>query len=352
MEVPIMYKLVLHVEHFKKGNLSKLENHNSRKYLHDNNKNIRPELSKNNIQFIDHKGTLTQDVKARTNQRSNNKRAIRSDANLISEIVVGADDKFFENLCDQRKIDFGKTATKLIQERYGKENVLRSYLHLDEVDDNGIQHPGLHVDVVPMTKTGKLSSDALWKRKELHDFHTYMAKGMQANGFQLERGEEDSRAKHVDPNVYKATMAKFDSVAHTVASSIDEFNKDKEKFNKDKEAFNKNEEAFKVRELRLDDREDNINFREDGADEEEQALTEREIKDTTREKELADERRRLDERTHNLVAFAESLEEKDKKLKEKERYIKLGKEKEKKDKAKRLKQERERQEQEGDGLVF
>ena len=337
-----MYKLVLHVEHFKKGNLSKLENHNSRRYLHDNNKNIRPELSKNNIQFIDHKGTLTQDVKARTDQRLNNKRAIRSDANLISEIVVGADDKYFQTLTDQKKIDFGRTATKLIQERYGKENVLRSYLHLDEVDDNGIQHPGLHVDLVPMTKNGKLSSDALWDRKELFDFHTYMAKGLQANGFQLERGEEYSRTKHLDPNVYKATMAKFVKNTNDKSLELNCAVKEIEKYKKSLESWK----------INLDDREDNINFREDGADEEEQALTEREMKDTAREKEQADERRRLDERTHNLVIFAESLKEKDKKLKEKERYIKLGKEKEKKDKAKRLKQERERREQEDDGLVF
>lgn len=72
---------------------------------------------------------------------------------------------------------FFDTVYKFAQDRYGKENVIAGYVHMDETT------PQIHIDIVPEAmsrKTGKktVSSASLLTRGELKKFHQDLQKKM------------------------------------------------------------------------------------------------------------------------------------------------------------------------------
>ena len=102
-------------------------------------------------------------------------RAVRRDANVISDWVVT-----LPRDCppeDARR--FFEVAVDLCRERYGAENVLGGFVHMDEAT------PHVHIPVVPV-RDGRLRSAKVFTRADLRSFHK-----------DLGRAEDAALGRHV-----------------------------------------------------------------------------------------------------------------------------------------------------------
>lgn len=121
----------------------------------------------------------------------------RKDAILMNSYIVGSDGEYFAEASGQEREQFFIDAVKFLANRYGRENIISAVIHMDETN------PHMHLNMVPITKDGRLSSKALHDKKELSDLQTaiYEAVGKR---YGLRRGKEGSQAKHLSTAEYKA----------------------------------------------------------------------------------------------------------------------------------------------------
>lgn len=89
------------------------------------------------------------------------------------------------------KNDFLKKSLKLFSERYGKQNIAYATVHVDE------RTPHMHLGVVPM-RDGRLQGKNIFNRQELLWLQDEFPKYIQKKGFDLQRGEEGSKAEHIE----------------------------------------------------------------------------------------------------------------------------------------------------------
>lgn len=86
----------------------------------------------------------------------------RKDLNVMSTWVITCP-KELEGDEGKRK-KFFDVAYRFTQERYGADNVMLGYVHMDETS------PHIHIPLVPV-KDGRISAKNLFSRKELSDYH-------------------------------------------------------------------------------------------------------------------------------------------------------------------------------------
>ena len=94
-------------------------------------------------------------------------------------------------------MEYFKAASKFLQEKYGKENCVGAYVHMDE------KTPHMHFVFVPMTKDRRLSSKEINSRGNLTRLQNELPKHLQRNGFNVRRGEMNSPQQHVDTADWK-----------------------------------------------------------------------------------------------------------------------------------------------------
>lgn len=127
------------------------------------------------------------------------RKAVRKDAVVMAEIIISSDKEFFEKLTSQQSKTFFEESYQFLAARYGKENVIGAVVHMDETT------PHLHFSFVPVTADGRLSCRDLMNRKELILLHDTYHKMVGAK-WNLQRGEKESDAQHVDPQAYKKKL--------------------------------------------------------------------------------------------------------------------------------------------------
>lgn len=152
------------------------------------------EETKNNRSFILNKHcekSLPQAVRDRIKEGYKGEKAIRKDAvRFQTHILTGSHEQMKDIFADEKKKEQWIKANKeWMQERYGKENIVRFVLHVDE------RTPHIHAITVPLTKDGRLSAKEYTKgKKEMRDMQTDYANKMA--GFGLKRGLERTGIKH------------------------------------------------------------------------------------------------------------------------------------------------------------
>ena len=82
-------------------------------------------------------------------------------------------------------------------ERYGEENIIAAVVHNDETT------PHMHLNLMPVTKDGRLCSKQLFDKPQLQQLQTdfYEAVGKR---WGLQRGKEGSQKKHLSTAEFKA----------------------------------------------------------------------------------------------------------------------------------------------------
>lgn len=197
---------VARMQKMKSGNLGGAYRHNERIFENHSNKDIDPEKTHLNYELTDRDRSIPYDrqIKQYINDNKISKRALRKDAVLCNEWIITSDKAFFENMSSDQIKDFFETAKNFFAERYGNSNIAYAMVHLDE------STPHMHLGLVPM-QNGKLSSKALFgSRDQLKEIQEAFPKYLNEHGYNLQRGESDSKKKHLETAEFKEKQRLLD----------------------------------------------------------------------------------------------------------------------------------------------
>lgn len=184
------------MEKYHKQDVAPIERENERdeNYKADNPQ-IDKERTKGNYRFTPHFGkSYTEFINERIQALG---LSPRKDAVVMSSFVVGSDKAFFDGLPQIQQYNFFSDCFQFFAERYGEENIIAAIIHTDETT------PHMHLNLMPVTKDGRLCSKDLFDKPQLRQLQTdfYNAVGKR---YGLQRGKEGSQAKHLSTAEFKA----------------------------------------------------------------------------------------------------------------------------------------------------
>lgn len=246
-----MSMCVVHMMKLKMDAMGGIQSHNQREHESTKNKEIDYDKSHYNYDTVnDGNISYRRAVKERISQLDL-KRALRKDATVCCSFIISSDRAFFESLGELQHIKresesresvsiglepptpfeytnesykedciregaklYFQYATEFFMKRYGWENVTNGSVHFDEAT------PHMHLGVIPVTSDGRLSAKDLFNKAELRQLQTDFAKEM-GKRFDLERGKEGSKAKHlseIDFKIMKRTeqLEKLEQDVHSL----------------------------------------------------------------------------------------------------------------------------------------
>ena len=183
------------MEKYHKQDVAPIERENERD---ENYKSDNPQIDSSKTKYNYHMhnpdGSYTEFINRRITELN---LTPRKDAVVMNSFVVGADKAFFDGFSKLSQYNFFSDCTKFFEERYGTENVISAVIHMDE------STPHMHLNLVPITKDGRLCSKELFDKQKLQQLQTdfYNAVGKK---YGLQRGKEGSQAKHLSTAEFKA----------------------------------------------------------------------------------------------------------------------------------------------------
>ena len=172
-----------HVTHFKKSDVKKLVNEYDRdeKYMKTKDvsridlERVKDDyvLSQNELcpkrsleDYRLHARPLLNKIESRL-QSDDLKVSNRKDLNVMSTWVVTCPEELLDNPQDVER--FFKTTYDYTVDRYGSENVLEGFVHMDETT------PHMHIPIIPVAD-GRVSSKALFTKSELKGYQQELDK--------------------------------------------------------------------------------------------------------------------------------------------------------------------------------
>ena len=184
------------MEKYHKQDVAPIEKENERDENYEAaNPQIDSERTRNNYRFTPYFGkTYTEFINDRIKELG---LSPRKDAVVMNSFVVGSDKTFFDKLPKALQYEFFSDCTKFFAERYGKENIISAVVHLDETT------PHLHLNLMPVTKDGRLCSKQLFDKPQLQQLQTDFYETV-GERWGLQRGKEGSQKKHLSTAEYKA----------------------------------------------------------------------------------------------------------------------------------------------------
>lgn len=192
----IISYLVCHMEKYHKQDVAPIEKENERDENYEaSNPQIDSERTRNNYRFTPYFGkTYTEFINGRIKELG---LSPRKDAVVMNSFVVGSDKQFFDGLSKVERYNFFSDCYKFFAEGYGEENIIAAVVHNDETT------PHMHLNLMPVTKDGRLCSKQLFDKPQLQQLQTdfYEAVGKR---WGLQRGKEGSQEKHLSTAEYKA----------------------------------------------------------------------------------------------------------------------------------------------------
>lgn len=155
------------VNHYERGSQGVLERVNVDETRTPSNYNLGPEHPEGSIQFIRDRVESSH----RPLTAAGKPRAIRKDAVHMADWVVTMP----ENVPDSQREAFFQSTYDFLEAHYGRENVIGSWVHLDEA------RPHMHFAWVPIDDNGKLNAQQVLNRGELRAFHPALAAHVEAD---------------------------------------------------------------------------------------------------------------------------------------------------------------------------
>lgn len=235
-----MSMLVARMEKMKSDNLVGCGNHNLRLTKGHSNPDIDVELSYLNYDLIGVTNSYKVDIEKYINENKSSSRAIRKDAVLINEWIITSDKPFFDKLSPEETKKYFETAVDYFGEKFGRDNIRYAQVHLDE------RTPHMHMGIVPFTQDWKLSAKTVFGKETLKKIQDELPRYLQERGFDIERGRENSEAKHLDTAEFKA----FQKDLEKITSEVGKLEKEKSvvvaEVSKVKQELNDLKEKLKV----------------------------------------------------------------------------------------------------------
>ena len=225
--------------------LAQIGSHNKReKKAYQSNKDIKTELSKNNIELVPLnvkyvKGfdELTKEYKKEHEERMKAERADRkkryhemlnSSRNCVAdELVMTASHNFFKDMSREQIKEWADTCMEFVYNDLGykKEQILHATVHLDE------ETPHIHCVVVPLvkkldnrtnTERYTISKKQYIKDKlQLSRLQDMYHKRLTEKGYDLERGIKGSDNKHIKIKEYKKMTKKLNHELNVNSDRLD-----------------------------------------------------------------------------------------------------------------------------------
>lgn len=184
------------MEKYHKQDVAPIEKENERDENYEAaNPQIDSERTRNNYRFTPYFGrTYTEFINGRIKALG---LSPRKDAVVMNSFVLGSDKTFFDGLAKIEQYNFFSDCYKFFAERYGEENIIAAVVHNDETT------PHMHLNLMPVTKDGRLCSKQLFDKPQLQQLQTdfYEAVGKR---WGLQRGKEGSQKKHLSTAEFKA----------------------------------------------------------------------------------------------------------------------------------------------------
>ena len=183
--------------------------HNERKTKNHSNKNI--DSSKTELNYYLKKNELSYikefDI---MEEKYDLKGQIRSNSNIMCEMVFTSDQKFFDKIGYEESKRYFEESYKFICEykNLGEQNIISAVVHMDE--DTPHMHllfiPVIHTTDKQGNKIDKVCCRDFWKGKNSYrDLQNSYFKHISEKGFKLERGElvEVTNREHYSVQEYK-----------------------------------------------------------------------------------------------------------------------------------------------------
>lgn len=182
------------MEKYHKTDICPIEKENERdeNYKTDNPQ-IDSERTLNNFHTVIRDESYTDYINRRL--KENNLKP-RKDAVLMCSFVIGSDGEFFKSLTETEERKFFYVATAYFAEKYGKDNIISAVVHKDETT------PHLHLNLIPIDNN-RLCAKDLFCPKNLRILQTELYEKA-GKKYGLERGKENSQAKHLSTAEFKA----------------------------------------------------------------------------------------------------------------------------------------------------
>lgn len=142
-------------------------------------------------------------IKKRLEEGYKGKRAIRKDAvTFVTHVLTGSHKEMTDLAKDKDRFEeWIQKNYGFLEKEYGKENIVRFVLHMDE------KTPHIHAVTVPLTEDGRLSArEVVGNRKDLMALQDRYAENMLEFG--LQRGASRTGIKHEDAKEYYSRMEK------------------------------------------------------------------------------------------------------------------------------------------------
>ena len=186
---------------YKRENLKGIFRHNERRNKNYSNKNIDKEKSYLNYSLKDTQFTYEKEFD-RIRKEYNLKGQIKTVSNIICEYIITSDKAFFDTIGEDETKRYFETAYKFVCEykELGEQYILSAKVHMDE------ETPHMHLVFIPVVHTtdkkgnniDKIACSEFWEAKDSYRqlqnaFHSYIT----ANGFDLERGKENTDREHI-----------------------------------------------------------------------------------------------------------------------------------------------------------
>ena len=183
--------------------------HNERKTKNHSNKNI--DSSKTELNYYLKKNELSY-IKEfdRIKENYDLKGQIRSNSNIMCEMVFTSDQKFFDEIGYEESKRYFKESYDFIckYKNLGKQNIISAVVHMDE------DTPHMHLLFIPVVHTtdnqgnkiDKVCCRDFWRGKNSYrDLQNAYFKHISEKGFKLERGElvEVTNREHYSVQEYK-----------------------------------------------------------------------------------------------------------------------------------------------------
>ena len=227
------------------NDLAQIGSHNKReKKAYKSNKDIKLELTKNNIELVpltekyvkgfklkvkDYEKEHNERMKTERPERKKtfNEMLNKSKSVVADELLFTASHKFFDNMSKEDIMRWANTCMDFVYNDLGytKEQVLHATIHMDELT------PHLHCVVIPLVK--KLDKRTNTERytiskkqyikdnihlSELQDVYNVR---LREAGFELERGIKGSDRKHQKVKEFKKTTRYFEEKVTTINKVLD-----------------------------------------------------------------------------------------------------------------------------------
>ena len=184
------------MEKYHKQDVAPIEKENERdeNYISDNPQ-IDSERTRNNYLFTSYFGkTYTEFINGRIKELG---LSPRKDAVVMNSFVLGSDKTFFDGLVKIERYNFFSDCYKFFAERYGEENIIAAVVHNDETT------PHMHLNLMPVTKDGRLCIKQLFDKPQLQQLQTDFYESV-GKRWGLQRGKEGSQKKHLSTAEFKA----------------------------------------------------------------------------------------------------------------------------------------------------